>query len=597
MKNILTVLFTFFTLLAIGQVSVHDTVFVNTGSIFYTSQDVVVTTNGLLQVEGAVTIDGEVTGDSLVQIEPVGSLNLDNGTFTLENETDEAFTNLVLGQNGILEIPAGNSLTLNGDLNNQNTGVGIRLLADATGYSQLLVEGSQSGSGEVKKEYYLQGNTGWRNLASPVATDMEDLRNSGQDLYVGDLDSASVMWWDADTAYWKTPASESTLFERAKAYYVYAGDYNGFSYLTSLPNTIDLVGPLFDNTDLAVPLYYNDGQSTTVSFVGGTTLAATEGWNMIPNPYPCAYDWDGQVIPAGTDNSISVWNASSGVNGAYTYYVNGVGVNGGQRYIAPGQSFFVQTHNTSTPGTLTLSENQRNVDVHPVFYKTTSDGANMRLLVYTHSDSTNSDENYLEFSENATDKFDGEWDARKRMNGQGVPNLFYNLDKEYFSINRMDTFTDYKTVPLQFQCDVKGQYIIKPDLTHMPAEWTIELENTSSKTIYNLRDGTVEINHTDEKKATQFLLHINRYLNPDYMETGIEIYGFSNIVEVQFKGSISGEKEVKVFDLSGKLIAEKTVQEGIESAQIQMNLNTPKIFIVSVHSNNAIASEKVILHP
>lgn len=577
-----------------AQVQIDEMVYINTGGTLFINSDLAIVNTGSLVNNGNLILEGNITGDSLLDLTSTANLQLSGGTLSLGHQNDESINNLVLDQSGVLVVLPGNTLTINGDYSNTSTGTALKLLADITGYSQLLVNGIQSGSGEVTKEIYLSGNSGWRNLASPVTTTIEDLRNTGEYINVIDVQNGSVFTWDAATANWQVPVSLSANFEREKGYFVYAGAFNGNNYLTALPNNIDLTGSLNDNSDLTVALSYNDGQSTLVDFVGGTTLGATEGWNMIPNPYPCTYDWDGQSLPSGTDNAIYVWNANGGLSGSYTQYVNGVGVNGGQRYIAPAQSFFVQTH-TATPGSLNLLESQRTIDEKPVFYKTQGLTGHMRMQVFSILDSSNSDENYLEFRSDATDDFDGTWDARERLNGSGTPNLFYALGKDYLSINRMDTFSIYKTVPMRFRCDIAGNYIIQPNLEDMPIEWFIELEDLQTESFHDLREGGLQIEHLDGQENQLFILHINRKDNPKYIDKHIDISGYGDLVEVKFSGPITGDKMVRIYDLSGKLLLEKQLSENQTEVTIPMKSNTAKILVVHAESNITSASKKVVL--
>jgi hypothetical protein len=72
---------------------------------------------------------------------------------------------------------------------------------------------------------------------------------------------------------------------------------------------------------------------------------ATNGWNLLANPYPCPIDWNvgaGWTKTGIAGNAIYVWNADQE---KYSTYDGSVGTFGGTKNIATGQSFFVQALN------------------------------------------------------------------------------------------------------------------------------------------------------------------------------------------------------------------------------------------------------------
>ena len=77
------------------------------------------------------------------------------------------------------------------------------------------------------------------------------------------------------------------------------------------------------------------------------------GYNFVGNPFTSAIDWDNTTgwIKTNIDTAIYTYN-----NGNWATYSNGTGTNGGSRYIAMNQGFFVQvTDDGSTSGTLTAT--------------------------------------------------------------------------------------------------------------------------------------------------------------------------------------------------------------------------------------------------
>ena len=582
-----------------AQVQIEGPVYVATGATLYIGSNVTLTGAGNLEVNGDVVFNNAITGDNLIDLKPTANVTLNNGNLTLTNESDENFNDLILGANGVLEVEGGNTLLLDGDLTNNNTGAGLVLNGDNSGlnilnttYSQLKVIGTQSGAGEVLAELYIKGNTGWKYISSPVATTFDDMKVGANTLVAAAYPTGNLFYWDAATSTWAFPGSVTDNFEQGKGYDVYMGT-NGFgTFVTPLPGAIDLQGVLFPNTNKTVNLSYDNGQSSSVAFAGGSAVGNTEGWNLIANPYPCTYDWDGQVSILNQDDAIYIWNGT-----AFTQYVNGAGTNNGSRYISPFQAFFIQTH--ALLNTFTFDQSQRTVMQDPDFYKTENFNNRMRMEVSSKSNSALSDENYLEFEETATDKFDATWDARDLVNREDVPNFSYELAGENFAINRMALFEESKTVPVSFTCGNSGQFVIEPQLDDMNPFWTIELEDLLTGEMYNLRDGSVTFEHNSSNSDKRFLLHINGG-DEDYISHAnnrVKIYGVQNNVVVTLTGKSSYKREISVYDLQGRLMATGTIEPGDKEVRIPIQLKDVGVYMVSFESNDMTTAERVFLQP
>ncbi len=107
-------------------------------------------------------------------------------------------------------------------------------------------------------------------------------------------------------------------------------------------------------------LIYYPGENTTFSFAGKANNgafaaavsypAAGNNYNLVPNPYPSAIDWDAAAwTKTNMHAAIYMYNtASSGTgNVVWASYVagsSGVGVNDGTNIIPAGQAFFVQSN-------------------------------------------------------------------------------------------------------------------------------------------------------------------------------------------------------------------------------------------------------------
>ena len=203
-------------------------------------------------------------------------------------------------------------------------------------------------SGTIRSEREISGATGWRLLASPVASTYGDLFNNiftqgytGSDSASG---SPSVLYYDetyagTDNQRWRKPTNSTNSTTAGRGLFVYAfGDILGeTAYSDPLPVTLDVVGT------------EDEGTAGVFDFGVSYTALADTGWNLIGNPFVSTIDWDDAGwTKTNMDNVIYVWDhaANSGA-GAYLTW-NGTAGSLGSGLIPPFQGFWVKA-NASAP--------------------------------------------------------------------------------------------------------------------------------------------------------------------------------------------------------------------------------------------------------
>lgn len=108
-----------------------------------------------------------------------------------------------------------------------------------------------------------------------------------------------------------------------------------------------------DNPSLKTNYPYVDPEDTIVDFKGilnqgDVSVSLPAGGHLLGNPYAATIDWDSPSWgedKAGVGNVIWIWNPATR---SYATYTGGVGLLGGSRYIASGQSFFARTTSATT---------------------------------------------------------------------------------------------------------------------------------------------------------------------------------------------------------------------------------------------------------
>jgi hypothetical protein len=166
------------------------------------------------------------------------------------------------------------------------------------------------------------------------------------------------------------------------------------------------------------PLLYCAGSNCAAQ---GTTTE--NGWNLIANPYAAPLDWDAAFG----------WTKTNLFNATYIYrcrfnntasYINGVGVNGGTRYIPSGQGFMVWADEPTaalsvTPDAIVSTEN-------PAIQRqgVVSDVIKLNIVGLNNPDLQ--DQIALRWDATATTGFDQNLEATKMTTANGVNLSFLN---------------------------------------------------------------------------------------------------------------------------------------------------------------------------
>jgi|GEM_PF-3327407 len=360
-------------------------------------------------------------------------------------------------QRGILTLTNG-TLQTNGRLT---------LISDANRTASIaeMTTGNILGSVTVQR-YIDAGATNWRFLSSPVSgatiADWQDnFITSG---YPGSLwplwptplnpwpsiytynEPVSGTWSNGYTA----ATSSAQPLNVGQGFWVWCGD----TITGTLPFTIDVAGPV-NKFNINIPVSYTNSGSI-----------ADDGWNMIGNPYPSTIDWDDATwTKVRLDNAIYIWDPDLQ---QYRSYVAGIGNNGGSKFIASSQAFWVKA-NAASPS-LTIREGVKdNADISFVKLAT----AQPYRINLTNTLNNYTDQVTFAFNENATTKFEGGFDAHKVFGpNNSVPSIAaLSTDNKELSIH---SFNPKKPsfFPLILTLKQTGNYVF--DFDNLPALDDIE---------------------------------------------------------------------------------------------------------------------------
>jgi hypothetical protein len=546
------------------------------------------TATGVLNIYGNFTNNGTFTDNSIYSSTGVvnfvgASAQTITGATTFSNVTINNTSGVTLNSastiNGILTLSAGTFAT--GTNLNQNLYTGA-IAPSGTGLVSGTIRFFKSIYGD--RYHYMSLPTTTTGLTDAEWNDNVTLKfGANSNLYSYDetqIDTNKRVGWTALTTA-STPLSPMTG---------YALFFPRFIYLTTLD----------------VSSAYNHATITTSKALTNTASSvpvakpASDGWNLIGNPYPTTLDWT-LVTRTGFDNTIYMYDSRRRVYVAYTAGT-GVSVNGGTQFIGSMQGFFVRV---SSPGTssLTLANGARVTSTLRDVWRTEEQVPKKISLTLTNGNYY-SDEYLVYFNENATEQFDSEFDAYKMMNDATVPSLYsYSTDGEY-AINCLPSDIGNKTIPLQLSIGSDSLSTWTANITGFEEDDSVVLEDrllgTSQELTTNptytiqLSKGTYKnrfyLKYTGQQKT------VTGTTGAASTNSGIEIGTSQQNVVVLFTDQNPGNANIAIYDAVGNKVYEAQ-NANTTSGKINVDLSgiSNGLYIVKVQTPAATKSQQVFV--
>jgi hypothetical protein len=318
------------------------------------------------------------------------------------------------------------------------------------------------------------------------------------------------------------------------------------------------------------------------------------GWNLVGNPYPSGIDWESpDIIKDNLFDAIYTRKA----NGAIATYINGVGTNGGSRYIAPMQAFWVKVYgDQGTPvdtGYLSFNNNTRVHLANNNLLKLSQNPNELRLSINRES---YADESVIRFVGGATNNFDRNFDAEKLYtDNTDIPQLYsFNGDME-LAINSLPELTENKTVALGFNTTHAGEHsLTTSNLSNFDSHINVYLEDTYTTAVYNLRQqsniifGTAEGTFND-----RFVVHfmLNSSDANMLLTEGMDcvIYAYNNKLYIQ---NPYEQANLRMYNTLGQELLQREILHGLSVLNLDLPVGT---YLVNVISGSAVKTEKVLI--
>jgi hypothetical protein len=448
-----------------------------------------------------------------------------------------------INPSGTITIGSGNLVTVGGNL---------LIRSDASGSGSFINNGTFSYGSATVERYYTGSE--WHLVSSPVSNEVSGMFTG---LYLQYHNESDNTYYDIIPT--NVPLVPGT----------------GYALWNNGSSTANFTGML------------NTGTIGTPNDVQRTATGGLSGWNLVGNPFCSAIDWD----------AASGWTKTNIDNATYRHvnsatwatYVGGVGTNGGTRYIAMGQGFFVSVTDPGVGGPFPVLGTLQGTEAVKVHQNTTAFFKNdisnfVRLEV---SGNGYNDEAVIRFLDETTTGFDGNWDAHKLFGyGEGVGQIYSNQDQP-LSINSLPFGTDFITVGVKATQNslFTVAAIESSDLDY------ILLEDTETGIITDLKNNSYSFGYVVGENDNRFVLHFKALTGiQDMKNPNINIFAFGNEIHFEAPSEINGQ--IKVYNITGQLISENNINGKSKT----INISGMGTFIVKVIYSDSVVTKKVTIN-
>ena len=485
------------------------------------------------------------------------NLNIADGTPTIKMSGEITNRLSVYSEAEGLIIASGSDVKVSGETILHHP---VTLKSDANGRANFIDNGISYPAKDnalFNVEQYIDSKDKWHYISTPV-------QNSTANFFAG----AYLNYYDTDIPDWVAFTSLDQAVNTMQG------------YSTKLPNsysgqTITFSGEL--NTAKDSPL--------SISLSNGGNK-----FNLVGNPFPSTIDWDNaNWTKTNIANAIYLWDPA---NGRYASYVGGVGVNGGTKYIAANQAFFVEA-NGANPS-LQIDNNDVRVNQAQSFYK---DDEVIELLSVSLLSENNIDEIIIRFNENATESFDADFDANKMFGDVSLAQVYaIDKDEEKMSIHSLKSVKETDFVNLGLQIQSSGTYTLQFDDKNSLSEFvSIKIEDTKEGTITELSlQDTYSFNYEEGENAQRFILHFKDATAVNNPEQAEQFAYYSNGSLYISNNETNSFTSIQIINMAGQII--KVEPLGHQSLEkVELADVTRGMYLVQLISDNNARVQKIMI--
>ena len=480
------------------------------------------------------------------------------GGHTISVNNTETVNALTINSTGVLNINAGNSLTISGTLTNNATEGIVLLSPNGSGApGSLITNGTVTGTGSLKAERYISAYTtsanGWHLISSPVNTP-----NIASNTTLAPGTNDDFFAWSENTYMWINykPGNVFTTMANGTGYLV--------SYIAGNIKTIT-------GTPNNVAVTFNDLVITPDK---------GKGWHLVGNPFTSAIKWNPTV-----NNSYALLNIGGvaktmlSTDGSYDD-INPDGI------IPAMQGFFVQA--VDATNAITIPLNARTHNNSATWNKSTENSS--IILAANDLDSQLVQKSWVRFNDQATEGYDYQYDSR--FMPLYAPQFYSVAGSEMLSTNCLPSLPAESMIPFGFVKNDASNFSI--ELKESMEGYEVLLKDVKTNTDQNLTKNPV-YTFTSEAAddANRFLLHFLSTVGTTELSSTSAFSIYSNAGNIYVNGA-TGKADVYVRNMIGQTMIQRSVNGDALKVISAENL-TAGVYIVSVVNSTQTLSTKVVI--
>ena len=485
-----------------------------------------------------------------------------NGTCTLTS--DNTVNNLTINASRKLNINPDIALTVNGELTNNANNQGLVLKSTSSGTGSLM---HNTDDVNATIERYISGTN--NNLSAKVyhlvsvpITDASYMSGVWLDSYLFTYEELTNHWY-----HWDDPVNNVLpTKEGAMIYYPYGAS-----------KTYSISGALNNGT------YTISDTNIAYSGVG-------KGYNLVPNPYPSAIDWNAASGWTKTNIGGTIYGFNP-VSKAYGAWNGSTGTESVTNIIPVGQAFFVVANGSPT---LSMNNNVRTNNTKD-FLKSGNPVPDVLHLVAAGNSGQN--EIAIQFTENASVYSSDDFDAIKFYSDITVPQFsaFTTEDPTLLSINALPYSESNIDVPLHFDMDYSGTLTITATgIESFENNAAVKLEDKQTGQLIDLRNASVySFNHTPSDSPERFILHFGNVLGAEEpsAEKISKITVSGNTIYLDYPSS-GASMFASLFDIQGRLITRLQLSK---AGQDHFCISTAGVYILKLTFPTGTETQKIVV--
>jgi hypothetical protein len=482
---------------------------------------------------------------------------------------------LTIASGATLTIAPGKALTVTGALTNNAT-AGLVFQSDAAGTGSLIA-GSVAGTGTATAQRWMSAGA-WHMVSAPATgqtvadflTANTNIPTIVSDRGMMDYDPANNIW----NNFFTDGLSNGSLSEgRGFSMRVDASDaaltFTGSLQAGSVPVTgltADFWNCIGNPYTSAIGI--NSNSSSTAKFL---QVNVTDAANIDPN-YGAIYVWD------KTDNDL---------NQTYTTYSNASPA----FEVQQGQAFFVKMNTSATLVSFTSA-----MQVHNGLLALKSAELPWPIIKLATSMDSKKSETVIAFNSAMTNGLDPTYDAGLFKGGSDLV-VYSRLVEDNgipFAIQALPASYNSVVIPVGVDSKTGGDVVFSVQSLNLPTECKVILEDKVSKTFTDLSKNTYTVSlQANSSVADRFQIHTSSLTTGINPISGGNLSAFANRnTEIRVNGEVSKNAVATLYDIQGRVVLVKTMEEGISNVIQTPNLKAG-IYLLFVKDNQKVQRFKL----